>query len=513
VQDQSDDTPGSNGVSGDRRTRPVAPAESFWLGVAPVALAAATYAWLVAVGFQDDDLLHLYNLATLGAFRFVLLPHGGHPHAFRNLVLVAMHRLFGLHSEWFMLCVLLTHLLNVVLCYRVGVRLTRDPYVASIAAALWGVSRTSSATLGSYAVYGQVLATTALGAVLLLVTRRTDEHRNVGPGTVLACVVLSWAGAFCFGVGLGVALALPVIVALLAPDVLERRSTWPALAAAPLGAVGLYFGYRALGVHYLGANVDPLPHTVKLARFWEVNAALLSHIVQLGPTKLLSPLVGGLPLPFPTGVLLILALVAAMILRERRASVPALRRMAALAVCALSIYLTIALGRGYQGAKAMDAPRYHYAAQFSIALLLAVGVARLASTVGVAWRRGAVMAVVSVLAVAVPRWPSPPSTAYTSSRLAELRRSIETAARAVPPGQTVYVRNRPVPQAGWLVGVDSPAFPGLAGFFCILFPENVVDGRAVRFVEVNRAVRDAAAQRPRIAGLLVDAAPPSAVVR
>jgi hypothetical protein len=223
--------------------------ESRWLWAVPVVLAIEAFAWIVAVGFQDDDFLHFYNLATLGPFRFVLLPHGNHPHALRNLVLVGMRGLFGLHSEAFMACVLLTHLLNVVLCYLIGVRLTRDPYVATVAAALWAVAYTSSGTLGWYSVYGQVLATTALGGILLLVTRRTDEDRTVDATTVLCCVLLSWAGAFCFGTGIGLAIALPAVVALLAPDVLARHPTRWLLGTGPLGVVALYFVYRALGMH------------------------------------------------------------------------------------------------------------------------------------------------------------------------------------------------------------------------------------------------------------------------
>ena len=84
--------------------------ESRWLWTVPIVLSVAAYAWIVPVGFHDDDFLHFYNLATLGAFRFVLLPHGDHPHAIRNAVLVIMHGLFGLHSAAFMACVLLVGL-------------------------------------------------------------------------------------------------------------------------------------------------------------------------------------------------------------------------------------------------------------------------------------------------------------------------------------------------------------------------------------------------------------------
>jgi hypothetical protein len=211
----------------------------------------------------------------------------------------------------------------------------------------------------------------------------------------------------------------------------------------------------------------------------------------------------------------ILALVGCVIAHDRRSSLPALRQMAALAACALSTYVMIAVGRGYQGSRAMNAPRYHYVAQFPIALLLTVATARLGSKLDLAWRRGAAAACIVALAivVALRGRPSQPASAYTRSRLADLRAAIETIAHAVPSGETAYVRNRRLPQAGWLVGMDSPEFPGLAAFFCILFPDNVVDGRQMRFVEPNLAVRAAADGRPRVTALLVAAAPPGAVLR
>jgi hypothetical protein len=468
----------------------------------------------VTVGFQDDDFLHFYNLATLDPFRFMLLPHGNHPHALRNLVVVGMRGLLGLQPEAFMACVLLTHLLNVVLCYRIGVRLTRDPYVATVAAGLWAVAYTSSGTLGWYSVYGQVLATTALGGVLLLITRRTDEGRTVDATTVLYCVLLSWAGAFCFGTGIGLAIALPAVVVLLAPEVLAHRSTRWLLALGPLGVVALYFVYRALGMHYIGTDADELPGTVRLATWWDWNVALFWYIARSGPTELLSPFADAPALPTATGGVVLLALVGSVIAHDRRGSIPALRQMAALALCALSTYAMIALGRGYLGARAMTATRYHYVAQFPIALLLAVATARLASMLRLAWRRGAAAACIVALAivVAVRERPVPAASAYTRARLADLRAGFEAIAHAVPSGDTAYVRNRRLSQAGWLVGMDSPEFPGLAAFFCILFPDNVVDGRQMRFVEANPAVRAAAEGRPRVSALLVAAAPPGAVL-
>lgn len=72
-------------------------------------------------------------------------------------------------------------------------------------------------------------------------------------------------------------------------------------------------------------------------------------------------------------------------------------------------------------------------------------------------------------------------------------------------GPRVCLPNRPFRAIGVATWDDPRYFPGWAAVFVIAFPANVVDGKEVRFIEPNRAVREFAARRRgrRSAGLLV----------
>jgi hypothetical protein len=96
--------------------------------------------------------------------------------------------------------------------------------------------------------------------------------------------------------------------------------------------------------------------------------------------------------------------------------------------------------------------------------------------------------------------------------LEEIRTAIETAVRGTPPGEVVYLGNRPYRGAGAAATAFPQYFPGWTAVFCMLHPENTVDGRRVRFVEPRAAVRAAAGPARRSAELLVAAAPPGAMV-
>jgi len=97
--------------------------------------------------------------------------------------------------------------------------------------------------------------------------------------------------------------------------------------------------------------------------------------------------------------------------------------------------------------------------------------------------------------------------AEVAAARAEIRDRIE----ATPRGGTAYIRNRVVPGFGWLPETTTP-LPGLAGLFVIESPSDEVDGRVVRFVEPDQAVRALATRHgKRLAHLLVPSGPPGDV--
>jgi hypothetical protein len=482
----------------------------WWLAAGPVILAAAAYWWILGIWFDSDDFIHLYDLANLGPLGFAFKGQGGHAYVVRNTVFWLTHALFDLHAEGFMATVLLTHLLNVFLCYRVGRGLSGDPYAASAAAALWAVAPSAAGTLGWYSVFGQVLATTVLLVILLSVSRRAADARPVTTQAVLGWLILSWIGGFCFGTGLGVALVMPAVIALFVPAALERAATRGVLIMSPMVVVALYVGYLVVGARWETSATDVLPLYVKITQNWPDALELFLHLMLRGPADLLvGPFVRVQPSLLTGGVvvLALVVLVARLPGRQRR-------QAAALCLTTCAAYGMIAVGRGLLLTAVMDAQRYHYQALAPLALLLAVVVAACAAEHGSpAWRRALVLAWMLLLAIGVAYRgrPAPRDDEAKQRELNDIRTAIETAMRATPDGAAVYIQNRPYQGAGLLVGFPQ-FFPGWAAVYCILNAENSVEGRVVRFVEERPAVRRGSAVGRCGAELLVAAAPPGATV-
>src|SRR5262249_44386069 len=142
---------------------------------------------------------------------------GGHLYLVRNAVFAGMYQIFGPEPRPWFWSVLLTHLLNVLLLDLLILRVTEDWLLACLGATLWGTSPALEGTLGWYSVYGQVrLTTLVLGvtwslAGMIASGRAVSTRRALGWGALLA------AGAACFGSGLGVVAAFPLVVLLALP--------------------------------------------------------------------------------------------------------------------------------------------------------------------------------------------------------------------------------------------------------------------------------------------------------
>ena len=498
---------------GAGRSAPQTERADGWVAAIPLGLALASYAWIIRVGFRGDDFLHLYDLSNSGPLRFVLSSFGGHPYAVRNAVFWGMRTLFGLHAPLYMAAVLATHLLNVFLCYRTGTQLTDDRYASSAAATFWGTMPSAGVTLCWYSVYGQVLGTTALATILALVTRSRSEHRALGTASVFACVLLSWIGAFCFGTGLAVAFVLPAVVVLLAPGLLTRSLPVLLLATAPIGLAILVVAYTRLSMRVAGLEATEIRWIVAFAAMWRENGVLFLRLLLDAPSDLLlGTLYVAEPPPRALGCAVLAGLVIFAVARAR-SRVLTLRRIVALAMCMLAAYAAIAAGRGWLKQSRMDMARYQYLATLPLALVLAIALAEVGRGRSVAVRRRALIVCALVLSLALVRRGWLPPVGVGPRQLQELRAGMRTAIGAEPPGTTSYLRNGAFPAAGQPVDGVTPGFPGRAALFCILFPDDLVDGRRVRFVEDNPEVRAAGAPGQRIAALLVDAPPPGAIVR
>ena len=200
----------------------------------PVACALFAWAPLRDNYFKGDDFVHLYDIATRPFLRFLVHPWGGHVNLVRNTVFATMFRVFGADAVPYFWSALLTHALNALLLYRVIRRFAGSVLLACFGATLWSASPVLEGALGWYAVYGQVLLTAIVLGVLTSLGGRVATGAVVTTRTAVCWAVLLFAGSSCFGIGLGVALAFPLVVALALP---RAQLPTPSLLALIVGAV------------------------------------------------------------------------------------------------------------------------------------------------------------------------------------------------------------------------------------------------------------------------------------
>ncbi len=486
------------------------------LALLAVGATAAVYRRLSHVYFFADDFVCLLAIADQGFVRFVLQIFGGHILLVRNLVFWISSALFGFHPEPYYTTALLTHLVNVWLLFRVVHALTDDAAIASLGATAWGTSPLGVGALGWYAVFGHVLAATIVLVVL------GDLARRASSGTIRARTVAGWAvlllaATTCFGVAIGIAIAFPLAIALLAPRTLrDRRALVLVLALAP-AVVAFYFAYRRIA-----ALVEPI----------SMIEAVVVHVApgQLGPILTMF----GHMLAFATSGLLLgfffvparypgaqshVAVAGAIVAVVALCVMDSTARRRCLALLALSVgaFAIIAVGRAklYQAAQfsvqtTAGQLRYYYAGLAPLAVVACLVLDRA--------RRAARVPGEAVLAawLAVAGWGFARTTwriderqlfrAYTESSL----RSIDAAIDREPAGADVRIPDeRPIPN---LLGpVLRPVdFPGWAGFFALRYPGNVVRGHRVFFVERDAALLAALtdpAKHHRLHDLLVPPGP------
>jgi hypothetical protein len=455
------------------------------------------YAPVRSCFFHDDDFVHLYRGVNAPWHELVGQQWGGHMIAVFTVVVAGMLKVFGPRAGVFYSTMLLTHLVAVALLFVLVMRLTRNPHAAGVASLLWGTTPLHTETLGWFSVYGQVLATIAMVAAILVTLSHTGTGRS---GATLALIPgLLVPGALAYGVGIAVALVFPLVVWLLLPPGRSRRQ---AIAAAAVGvlAIPVIYHLTSPGGGLPAMANAYLPHARALVVALVTNTSrLLAH----GVTRLHLGALGAAP-ALPPGVLLAMSALWAVLIGTGyvRASTAGRRQMAALALLALAIYVTVAFGRSIFALADMGAVRrYHYAATLPLAALTGLALGGAFHRMRATLLDGALAAM--CIAAIGSRGITGTSIPQFSAGRAEAARviaAVEQAAASVPPGGMVRIPNQRFGPAGPVI---AGGFPGWAAVFAIWSPSNVVDGRRVVFVESDPVVVAAAANGRRSASLLV----------
>jgi hypothetical protein len=464
----------------------------------PVLLAAAIYFPITRSYFYADDFVCLASIRNDGFLRFVLRPFAGHDLVVRNLIFYASARLFGLRADLFFWTVLLTHLLNVWLLFRVLRALTESLVLASGGAALWGTSPVLLGTLGWYSVYGQVLVATALLFVL-------DRVASGPPGgdaprwrVAAAWYVLLLLGSACFGTGVGVAIAFPAVLFLLLPAAWRRRGIRLAFLTLPLVTIGLYLLDRSVA-----ARLEPVPieeliiAKISLGRFLDARHVLPGLVAAGIDSGLRSFFVPSSPPPAPdpfrTATLALFC--AGVVLLLWGGDAATRRIVVAMAILCVAVYGPIAVGRyGFGDPKTLpNQPRYHYVGTLPVVIVACLVLGRLGRAAPVQAFPPVVFLLASV-ALGLFGWARSDfhiddhgaSRAY----LARVLRELSAEVGPHPAGSTVFLQNgKPSPAllGPGLAGMQR-LFPGRAAAFLLAHDGDELDGRRLRFVEGDRAV-------------------------
>jgi hypothetical protein len=485
------------------------------LALVPLALTAWVYYPLTRVYFWGDDFLHLSRIASGHELAFILAPFAGHNYHLRNLAFIASWHLFGLHAAAWYWTVLLTHLLNVWLLFGVLAALTASARLACLGAAMWGMCPVAVGTLGVYSVYGHAMATT----ILLIVTDGLARRSAGPPASLPSRTALLWfalllGGTTCFGIGVGVALAFPLVLFLLLPGAWRQRGVRLAYLALPAVTLAAYFALKRLS-----ALVEPLPAAEFLQEYLAVQGlrfapAMLAHLLGFAIASSLLGFFFRLDrYPDALDCVAILVFAGGLGLIAWRGDAKVRRTALAMVVLALGAYAVVAVGRAgmsialwHSATQAAAFLRYHYLGTVPIVVLFCQMLQQ-AGRIGLLSRVPRDLALAAGLGLLVIGKLRSPSwiIEHTDTRawVAHASRDIADAVAAAPPGTTVYVENGATPAIGIWPGT---AFPGRAGVFQLISPaSDEIDGRRVRFIERDPKILAFWAQRPDepIARLLV----------
>jgi hypothetical protein len=451
-------------------------------------MTAAAYAPLIGNYFNRDDFVHLWQLANDDFGQFVLRMHGGHLYLTRNLAFALFHWLFGTRAAFYFAAVLLTHLLNVSLLFRVVRGLVGSWRIACLCAALWGIAPINEGALGWYSAYGHVLATTCLLWVLTRLVR-CRAGTPVAASRVWAWALVSAVGGTCFGIGIGVAIVMPAIAGLLLPPSELRHRAVVAFSVAAMVLIGLYVADpRLYGALYDGTVSpmmnQPLASHTNVARFLAVLAGYGVSSLVLGvfdaPTTY----------PGPIGEVVIggAALLTAVALARTRGRI--WRPLLACLLLAAATYGMVAIGRAAFVNSAnlafmVRTARYHYLGPLVVAVTIGIvldglGLGRwLPDPV----KTGALLAWAITAMVVVALYRQPIDHFDTArDETARALGTVEAAIAASPAGTDVYVPNQPFASVGFVLYGNMAAFPGWAAVFAAFHRDDVVDGHRVFFV-------------------------------
>jgi hypothetical protein len=495
--------------------RPSTPASAVTSAIVPLAFTAVVYFPLIHNYFYLDDFFELYRVVNEPLAPFLLKPMSGHLYVVRNAVLALCYHAFGMDPRGYYALVLATHLFNVWLLFRVIRTLTGSAKLACLGSALWGTAPVQEGTLGWYAVYGHVLATTVLLLLLADLGRLSVRGQAPSWGRLALWYALLLVGTNCFGTAIAAALAFPLAATLLVPRLVGHGRA-AVLATLWLVVPALWLFQYRLAARYGAVDALQMPVLLALARSWKADALMAARLLPHGVVALVTGFFASQLREDWTVTAVAAALYAAAATLALLWGTAADRRVVLASwLLASAIYAMIVLGRaGIYHAFGLDrsllemTPRYHYEASAALTLSMCA----ICRAVGRRWllpsavRSGLTIAWLLIVALTftLSGWHIDHHEQSRKDVAAALA-SMHEAVAAQPPGTLVLISNRRLPIAGVMPAEAS--FPGLAAVFTLFFSGDQLDGRTVRFLESDADAVRAAQQGLRSRRLILPAPP------
>jgi hypothetical protein len=478
-----------------------------------IPILAAGWLWhpLVQNYFIEDDFIDLFRICNLPLGKYLLIPQGGHTYVLRNLVYYTAARLFGTNTNGYFTIVWCAQLLNVGLLFWTVERFTNSAWLACFAAFLFGTCPVLEGSVGWFAVFGHVLAGTALLLVLLDAGCVTARGEPLSRARQWLWGSITVASVTLFGVSIGIAMALPFALAVLLPAEVRRNTRLPLaplIVIVPIVYAGAIWLYSRLVQPGSLDRVDELT-AYAVRRPGEIQGFFLGLVVY-GMDRLLA---GPLPLPPYPAVAGIAVAGAAILLglwSLRYGPPPARRLLVASALLLGACYATIAAGRVALLAMmslpvAVAQSRYHYVSIAILALgVAAVGMTLATAIPSLAQRRAPLLAACLAGWLCLV-WVRPLAIDHHDNARTQVKFLVawmRALAHQEPEGESVYITTRAFPGVS-PVFISRREFPGWAGLFSIYFPDPYIDGRRAVFIEPDPAARAAAGNWRRLTGALV----------
>lgn len=451
---------------------------------------AAVYAPLTRVYFVADDFSNLDTIINRGAFYFIVDPFAGHMGFARNTEFYLLFAAFGAKAEPYGWLALVTHLLNVVLFFRIARNLTSSLSLAAFGTALWATSPMLAGVLGWFSAYGHSVSVTT---ALFLIDRTLHlprEMEKLPPRTIVIWAVLLIVGGTWFSTGVGALVAWPLVLALMIEPPLRRSDVIAAFVPVALVFFCIYYSW-----YWLFFSFEPMRMDEQIFREMQFKAftpifSMAAFLFAAGASGLLQSFWALAPGDPATNWWVVAAYVAILVAGFVSADARDRRRMVALFVLSAAVYGLTAVGRanvylanGFPPSESARQVRYHYFATFPLALVLVLalkqGLRKVPSELPVAAVVG--WAALTALFATTTEWQIRDNQScrkYVDTTMREIDASIDSH----PAGSDVYLANRDVPLfCTGVMGYDR--VPGTAGIFAMFYPEDTVRGRHVRFID------------------------------